>query len=153
MNKDGFDKEKFIKLLKLSASDADGEAVSALRVATKMLTKAELSWEEVLSAAPKKEYKTSETEREYAKGYRAGFKKATMARAPTVVAYRQSRPSGSMVFDKRRVKELIDRIMMYWDAIDPTQKHHVRNALDFWNANGCLPVKVFDELLYISRRV
>lgn len=147
-----FDKSKFIKLLKLSASDADGEAISALRVATKMLTKAEMTWEEVLNDKGEKKFKTSEAEREYAKGYRAGFKKATTAR-PTVVAYRQTRPSGSMVFDKRRVKELIDRIMRYWDAIDPHQKHHVQNALEFWNANGCLPLQIFDELLSISRRI
>lgn len=145
-----FDKEKFIKLLKLSASDADGEAISALRVATKMLTKANLTWEQLLDG--KKEYKTTEAEREYAKGYRAGFKKASTART-SAVAHRQRPSHLNMIFDKRRVKEIIDRILRYWDMIDPHQKHHVKNAVDFWNTNGCLPLKVFDDLLKISRTI
>lgn len=48
MSKD-FDIEKFIKVMKLSTSSFDGEALSSLRLANKMLTASNLTWDNVIS--------------------------------------------------------------------------------------------------------
>ncbi len=42
--------EKFIKIMKLTQSDQDGEALNALRMANTILVEANVSWEELLRA-------------------------------------------------------------------------------------------------------
>lgn len=44
------DRAKLTKLLAMTTSDSDGEALNALRLANRMLTAEKLTWEEVLSA-------------------------------------------------------------------------------------------------------
>lgn len=46
---DDLDRERFIKILMLSQSESDGEALNALRMANKLLKKAGLNWEGFLS--------------------------------------------------------------------------------------------------------
>lgn len=145
------DKSKLVKLLNLTASDADGEALTALRLATKMLKEADVTWESVLSGSIKN-YKTSEAEREYAKGYRAGFKKgAEDARKPIIIRTPEPPRHTNMVHDYRRIGELMDRIMSYWDKLDPHQRHYVNNSLEFVRTNKCLPISNYDELMKISK--
>lgn len=143
------DKTKLVKLLNLTASDQDGEALAAVRIATKIIKEAGLTWEQIISG-DLKNYKTTEVKREYGRGYRAGFKKgAAEASRPRVVV--RPRPMGNMVHDVSRVSDLIQRIMSSWDKLEPTQKHYVNNSLEFLRINKCLPVSNYDELMRISK--
>jgi len=142
------DKTKLIKLLNLTSSNSDGEALNALRIANKMLTENNITWQQIVTG----DYKTPETAREYAKGYRAGFAKATnQAYKRPVVVMRQQRPTQTMIFDHHRLQETLNRIMSHWDNLNVHQKHYVNNAVEFIKANRCLPLSNYDELMKISK--
>lgn len=143
-----FDKDRLIKLLNLSNSDADGEALTALRLANKLLKQADLTWQDVLTS---KAYKTSEAEREYAKGYRAGFKKGSEKNNGVVQTYRQRPRSEPMVHDLRRLRQIIEEALNNWDRFNTQQKHYVENAVSFVRNNSCLPLRVYDHLLKMNR--
>lgn len=44
------DKQRLIKILNLTTSDADGECLNAIRMANKLLKKENLTWDQVLSS-------------------------------------------------------------------------------------------------------
>lgn len=144
------DKAKLVKLLNLTTSEADNEALTALRLANKMIKEDNLTWAQILSG-DLKSHKTTEAEREYAKGYRAGFKKgAYESRRPAIVKVARRSPA-NMVMDINRVSDLINKIMSHWDKLDPHQKHCIQNSINFLKSNRCLPVRAYDELMSISR--
>jgi hypothetical protein len=118
-----------------------------------MIQEADMTWEQIVSGTLKN-YKSSESEREYAKGYRAGFKKGATARSPApavVRTYRQRPVAQPLVHDINRLRDIVEKIMSYWDHLNPHQKHYVENAVSFLRSNSCLPLKVYDELMSISR--
>lgn len=47
-----FNVEKFTKVLGLTTSPADGEALNAIRIANKMLREANLSWTQIITTPP-----------------------------------------------------------------------------------------------------
>lgn len=47
------DKDKFAKIMGLTTSDIDGEALAALRMANKMLSGENLTWGEILAETPR----------------------------------------------------------------------------------------------------
>ena len=145
------DKTKLAKLLNLTTSEADNEALVALRLANKMIKEGNLTWDQILSG-DLKSHKTTEAKREYAKGYRAGFKKgAYEAKRPAAVKVARKPARVNMVTDFRRLSDLISHIMLYWDKLDPHQKHCIQNSVDFLQTNRCLPIETYDRLLGISK--
>lgn len=104
---------KLIKILNLTQSDSDGEALTALRMANNMLKKHGKTWEQVISSTPtqvQNNYRASHYE-DVVRKYNAG-------------------PSG-FAEHLRKMKEEMNR---------RAQKQQERNFYDFWG-EGIKPPK------------
>ena len=151
---------KIVKLLNLMASDSDGEALNAARLATKFAEEFG-GWEKVLAGAGsetsnedlKKEYR-----RGYSAGYRAGVKKSEKGKAavrpfytPDPLKYRRPRP-GNYIQNQRTIKKLVQDFYSIWDRLSGEEKILVMECVDYYNVNYCLHLKDYDNLKSIAKR-
>ena len=153
------DKTKLVKLLNLISSDSDGEALTAARLALKLVVGADESWESVVGGTAKDKgyegdnsYNTS-----YSKGYRAGFKKAAAAAAKgwaraTYTPHLRRRPSGNLVNDRRKIAKIFEDFFSVWGRLRDIEKVVIAEMVDFFNANQCLYLRDYDTLKGITKK-
>jgi hypothetical protein len=75
------DKDKLVKLLRMTTSSQDGEALNAIRMANAMLKAAGLDWDRLVNSAPASPASDS-VPWQTARPYRGGF--APMKEAPVI---------------------------------------------------------------------
>jgi hypothetical protein len=111
--KSKIDLAQLIKILNLTQSDSDGEALNALRLANSKIKAAGLTWENLLSTQPKTEYKRQYKWKEAPRNFSAGFFKGCVNK-----------------------KEFIS-------VLSTDQRKWVNNLIDFYNDHQYLPEKTW----------
>lgn len=142
-------KSKLVKLLNLVSSDSDGEALTAARLAVKLLDESGESWGDLLGVTAKKDNKAA-----YAKGYRAGFKKGHASRGvmPHQQRSQQRRRHGNTVGDRVRIVKIFEDFFAAWDRLAQEEKTLVTESVEFFNVNRCLYLHDYDRLKVMLRK-
>ncbi len=117
--------EKFIKIMKLTQSDQDGEALNALRMANTILVEANVSWEELL--------------------------RAKVAVTSSVAA--QSVPQGGKRYtNKEEIETMLSGVLS--SMLAGSSFHtFIKSLEDWWNEKGWLTEKQYNALRKSYERV
>ena len=146
-------RNKLVKLLNLVSSDSDGEALTAARLAVKLMKESGEDWAGLLGAGAAED--SNELKNAYSKGYRAGFKKGHGARftqraerAPPPRPYKH----GNMVHDRRKITKVFEDFFSTWNSLSEIEKAVIAESVQFFNTNQCLYLRDYDRLKVIAKK-
>jgi hypothetical protein len=145
-------KDKLVKLLNLVSSDSDGEALTAARLAVKLMKESGEDWAGLLGAEAgnPKDLKNA-----YSKGYRAGFEKGHGARFTHRAQQAPPPPRprhGNMVHDRRRITKVFEDFFSTWESLSEIEKAVIAESVQFFNTNQCLYLRDYDRLKGIAKK-
>lgn len=130
----------FIKVMGMTASSHDGEALNAIRKANALLGAQNMNWEDFLRAKvkwareePKGEKTSSEKDRD--QRYRGGAKREY--------------PDGSKMASKPEDVEAVETIFKFlFDKIPPNSsfREFLNSICDYWEMNGFITERQFDAI-------
>lgn len=133
----GVDREKLIKLMRMTESNADGEALNALRLANKMLSAAGLHWGNILG--------NGGTDRSHmVPPSKRGFNNK-----PSTSRYGRAAPRQSYQGDKGKNH---DEVIADWLNILAKRRHSIDfqmflgSVTNFWEKNGYLTDAQYDAI-------
>ena len=161
-----FDKEKLVKILKLAGSDKDGEALSAIRIANKMLKACDVEWESLLlSGGSRSSNSPADYQRGLKDGYQRGYQEGYQSgrikgktesteehRTHETPHVHNARPKNRN-YNTEYLDNLVSTIQRLWGRMNGDQKFFADSVITFYKERKYLTERQVNALNSIVKVV